>query len=193
MNTTVKNQLHTAELAMLLALCCTLCMALWGQSRSAALSENLIRLHVIADSDSAEEQALKLQVRDAVLEQAEPLLAGLTDASQARAVLEEHLEDIRAAAESAAQGRAVEVTLTRESYPTRFYQGFALPAGSYVSLRVMLGSARGQNWWGLLDPELALSAAAMDNGEGLPLWDWTLEGLLAALFHLPLKAGDGDA
>ena len=58
---------------------------------------------------------------------------------------------------------------------------------------IRLGDARGQNWWGLLDPELALSAAAMDNGEGLPLWDWTLEGLLAALFHLPLKAGDGDA
>ena len=155
-----KTRLHTAECALLLALCFTLCMALWGQANSAALSDDLIRLHVIADSDDDYEQALKLRVRDAVLACAEPLLAEADSMQDARQILYAHLEDIRQAALDTSEGRAVSVTLDSEFYPTRIYEGFSLPAGRYISLRILLGSARGQNWWCVVFPPLCTAASA---------------------------------
>ncbi|MGI6029047.1 MAG: stage II sporulation protein R [Candidatus Heteroscillospira sp.] len=155
-----QSKLHTAETAMLLALCITLLLALWGRRDQTLLSESLIRLHVIAVSDDSYEQELKLRVRDAVLLHTQELLEGITDAQEAGDVLSGNLSSIKAAAESAAEGRAVRVTLSEESYPTRYYEGFALPAGRYNSLRVMLGEAGGQNWWCVIFPPLCTAASA---------------------------------
>lgn len=141
---------------MLLALCITLCAGVWASARSAALSGSLVRLHVVAVSDDAEEQAIKLRVRDSVLAYLEPRLEGVQDAAGAR-------ELIGSAAETAAEGREVSVTLGREYYPTRDYGTFALPAGSYESLRVVLGEGRGHNWWCVVFPPLCLSAAETES------------------------------
>lgn len=159
MTTDVRRKLHIAETAMLLSLCISLCFALWGSTKSSALSDKLIRLHVIAASDDEYEQALKLRVRDAVLESTQAMLGDTGEAAGAYNVLEDNLSAIKTAAESAAEGRAVEVTLSSESYPTRYYDGFALPAGQYNSLRVMLGEAEGQNWWCVVFPPLCTSAS----------------------------------
>ena len=147
------------EISMLLALCITLCAGVWASSRSAALSGSLVRLHVVAVSDDAEEQAIKLRVRDSVLAYLEPRLEGVQDAAGARELIGSELDGIRSAAETAAEGREVSVTLGREYYPTRDYGTFALPAGSYESLRVVLGEGRGHNWWCVVFPPLCLSAA----------------------------------
>lgn len=144
---------------MLLALCITLCAGVWASARSAALSGSLVRLHVVAVSDDAEEQAIKLRVRDSVLAYLEPRLEGVQDAAGARELIGSELDGIRSAAETAAEGREVSVTLGREYYPTRDYGTFALPAGSYESLRVVLGEGRGHNWWCVVFPPLCLSAA----------------------------------
>lgn len=151
------------EISMLLALCITLCAGTWASARSEALSDALVRLHVIAVSDEAEEQEIKLRVRDSVLAYLEPRLEGADDAADARELISAELDGIKAAAETAAEGREVSVTLSREYYPTRDYGSFALPAGSYESLRVVLGEGEGHNWWCVVFPPLCLSAAEAEN------------------------------
>ncbi len=158
------TRLHTAEAAMLLALGISLCLAVWGGAQSSQLSQKLVRLHVVAASDEQYEQELKLRVRDAVLDFAEPLLSDASSAGEARATLLENLDGIKAAAESAAEGRPVSVTLREENYPTRRYEDFSLPAGRYSSLRVVLGDGRGQNWWCVVFPPLCTSAVTEPAG-----------------------------
>lgn len=147
------------ETAALLALCVTLLLGVWAQGRQAAISGKLLRLHVIAVSDAPEEQALKLRVRDAVLDYLSPRLMEAADREEARALLAADLDGVRAAAETAAEGRSVQVSLGRERYPLRQYEGFTLPAGEYESLRVVLGEGKGHNWWCIVFPPLCLSAA----------------------------------
>lgn len=129
----------------------------------AGIYDNVIRLHVLANSDSDEDQALKLVVRDAVVAKSEQLLAGVTDRATAQCVLEEALPEIKAVAEralaDAGKRAAVNVTLSDEEYPTRQYEQLAFPAGKYLSLRVMIGEAEGKNWWCVLFPPLCLTAA----------------------------------
>ena len=151
--------LHTWELAALLTLCICLTAGLWAGGRQARIAADLVRLHVLAVSDAAEEQAVKLRVRDAVLRYLAPKLRDAADAEAAGTILARELPGIRAAAESAAGGRPVTVTLGEERYPTRDYAGFALPAGRYRSLRVVLGEGQGHNWWCVVFPPLCLAAA----------------------------------
>ncbi len=136
--------------------------ALFPTMDDAGLYENIIRLHVIANSDTEKDQGLKLTVRDKVLEYTSELLSGIKDKAEAEAVLSENLcvlENIAAEA-IASEGiyYTVDVTLSEESYPTREYEGFTLPAGSYTSLRVLIGDANGKNWWCMLYPSLCVGA-----------------------------------
>ncbi len=128
--------------------------------------DTVVRLHVLANSDSEADQALKLRVRDAVLAVTGPLVEGCTSQAEAMTVLEAHIPEIEAAARGVieAEGRedAVAVLLGEESYPTRVYESCAFPAGTYVSLRVTIGEAAGQNWWCVLFPPLCLSSATAE-------------------------------
>ena len=153
------KSLRKWEIALLLALCFTLLAGTWAGAASSRVSEGLVRLHVIAASDDATEQAIKLDVRDAVLSYLEPKLDSAADIAGAEALIEANLDGIAAAAESAAQGREVNVTLVEEYYPTREYGTFSLPAGRYQSLRVTLGEGAGHNWWCVVFPPLCLTAA----------------------------------
>ena len=125
--------------------------------------DTVVRLHVLANSDREEDQALKLTVRDTVLEAAAPYLEGCTTQEEAIQSLTLHLSDLEAVATEtvAAEGYdyPVMVLLGEEDYPTRIYESCAFPAGTYVSLRVCIGEAEGQNWWCCLFPPLCLSAA----------------------------------
>lgn len=127
-----------------------------------ALSENLIRLHVVADSDSAEDQAIKLQVRDAITAKLETVMDDLPDLETAKAYLQEHLPELEKIAndtlKAAGNGCQAVVTLAKEAFPTREYDTFTLPAGIYESLRVTIGSGEGQNWWCVVFPSLCVSA-----------------------------------
>ena len=153
------------ELALLCALCLTLCAALWAQKQSDRISESLIRLHVLAVDDSAEEQALKLRVRDAVLDFLSPRLEGIESKAEAAELLSRSLPELQSAAAAAAEGRQVTVTLTREYYPTRSYGRISLPAGGYDSLRVVLGKGEGHNWWCVVFPPLCLSLESAEELE----------------------------
>ena len=125
--------------------------------------DTVVRLHVLANSDTEEDQALKLQVRDGVLEAAAPLVEGCTTQAEAVEALTAHLTELEAAASAVISSEGydypVTVLLGEEDYPTRTYESCAFPAGTYVSLRVCIGEAEGQNWWCCLFPPLCLSAA----------------------------------
>lgn len=146
------------ELSLLLSLCLTLCAGTWAQSRQSSIASSLVRLHVLAHSNAPEEQALKLRVRDAVLEYISPRLQGVETVAQAREILSAEMEGIARAAALASEGRQVSVSLGEESYPTKAYEGFKLPAGDYESLRVSLGAGEGENWWCIVFPPVCLSA-----------------------------------
>ena len=152
------RRLKIWELSALIALCVCLLTGLWAEGRQQRLAAGLVRLHVLAVSDEAEEQAVKLRVRDAVLRYLAPYLDGVKSADEAEAILSGKLDGVRAAAEQAAEGRAVRVTLGDERYPTRDYAGFSLPAGRYRSLRVVLGEGKGHNWWCVVFPPVCLAA-----------------------------------
>ncbi len=125
----------------------------------------VIRLHVLANSDSEKDQALKMQVRDAVLIEASEALEGCADRGEAAARLTDLLPHLTQAAKQRLQDLGCEdevtVTLSKEPYPTRNYESFCFPAGEYLSLRVMIGQAQGQNFWCVLFPPLCMSAATV--------------------------------
>ena len=125
--------------------------------------DSVIRLHVLANSDSDGDQAQKLLVRDRVIEVTGTLLKGAETRDEAEVILRQNLGKLREAAEEVLRQNgcfdAVAVSLGQEDYPTRRYERLAFPAGEYLSLRVMIGEAEGANWWCVLFPPLCLSAA----------------------------------
>lgn len=149
-----RDKLYPLELALLLALCVTLLLGLRVGAEQRDLADKLVRLHVVAVSDTAEDQAVKLRVRDAVLARVEPALAKAESAAEAAAALQELLPELENTARWVSGLELVRVSLGREMYPTRHYEDFSLPAGEYTSLRVELGEARGQNWWCVVYPPL---------------------------------------
>ena len=128
-----------------------------------AVYGGVIRLHVIAASDDAEDQAVKLKVRDAVLSALGEKLDGVSDRGEAKTIVSDSLDLVETAARDALskEGRddTVAVSFTREKYPEREYDSFALPAGEYDSLRVTIGGGAGKNWWCILFPSFCTSLA----------------------------------
>ena len=156
-----ERKLRPWELALLLALCFTLLCGTWAQGRQQVLAGKLVRLHVIAASDADEAQAVKLQVRDAVLAYLEPKLADVTDVDAAQEIIAANLDGVAQAARTVTPD-AVTVTLGPERYPTREYETFSLPAGVYTSLRVTLGAGEGHNWWCVIVPPLCMESSLSD-------------------------------
>ena len=147
---------------LLLFLLCLLCTTLWAQAGQEQLADHMIRLHVIANSDSEADQAVKLRVRDEVLREAETRLASCTSREEAGEALRNAIPSLtRTAAETLEQcgcEAPVRVSLGKVWYSTRYAGSYALPAGEYTSLRVILGEGAGHNWWGILFPSLCLPA-----------------------------------
>lgn len=157
-----KSHFRYWELALLLALAVTI---LWGAAslgQQEELGRKVIRLHVIANSDSPEDQALKLRVRDRVLARAQEILEQSADMEQAEQALTAALAELtREARETlAAEGCAqpVQARLEPAEFPTKDYDGFSLPAGKYLALRVIIGQGAGQNWWCVVFPPLCLGS-----------------------------------
>lgn len=125
--------------------------------------DDIIRLHVIANSDSDEDQADKLAVRDAILEYISGRLSGVSSVDDAAGEIGSLLESIEHVAlktlASRAKAHPVRAEFGRETYPDREYDGYALPAGEYVSLRVVIGEGAGHNWWCVLFPPICTGAA----------------------------------
>lgn len=130
------------------------------------LQKELIRLHVVAASDSDEDQALKLQVRDAVVESLRAELENVADPRQAKAYLQENLPKIECLANQVLRAAGcpdvATVSLQLEEFATRYYDTFTLPAGIYEALRITIGEGEGQNWWCVVFPSLCVGATVAE-------------------------------
>lgn len=146
--------------ALLLA---TLIVAALPISGEEQLYEDVIRLHVLAASDSEEDQALKLAVRDELLATYSARLAEASDIETAEREIGMLCDEIERTAErvvrEAGYAYSVKVEYGEEEYPRRVYGAYAFPAGSYRSLRVVIGEGGGANWWCVLFPPLCLDVA----------------------------------
>lgn len=135
---------------------------------SAQIPENVVRLHVVANSDSEEDQAVKLLVRDAVLEESAKWYQDAANREEASAALCVHLESIAQKAGSTLKEQGFSYGAKAEMgemhFSTRDYGNFRLPAGTYRTLRITLGEGKGKNWWCVVFPALCLPAAA-ERGE----------------------------
>ena len=166
MKTKVKagNRLKIWEIALLLGVAVCLLSGARALHTQDELADKVVRLHVLANSDSEEDQALKLQVRDAVLDRAEELLAQTSSRAEAEGKLRGQLLEFERLAEAVVRevGYDYEVTaeLTDTEFPTREYEDFTLPAGEYLALRILIGEAAGRNWWCVVFPPLCTAASA---------------------------------
>ena len=128
------------------------------------LSENLIRLHVVADSDSKKAQENKLYVRDAIVEYLQPRLEEFADMDAAKEYIQQKIPELQELANDVLRklgdGCKAVVTIAKEAFPTREYDTFTLPAGIYESLRVTIGEGEGKNWWCVVFPALCVGATS---------------------------------
>ena len=149
-------------LAVCLAFICVVIglMPVHGETE---IYDSVVRLHVLANSDTDEDQALKLKVRDAVLERSSKILGECNSREEAIAAINENISLRESGAQETVitngYDYSVRVELGEEDYPTRNYESCCFPSGRYVSLRVLIGDAEGQNWWCVLFPPMCLSAA----------------------------------
>ena len=162
------------EWALLIALLVSFAWGTWADRTQQQLSDKVLRLHVLANSDSEADQALKRKVRDSVLETASAILADCPDRETAEQRLSAALPEIEDAARARIAAEGGKQTVTAELrptvFPTREYEDFTLPAGEYLALRVVLGEGEGHNWSCVVFPPLcaettsSLSQTAMAAG-----------------------------
>ena len=162
--TRTRRTLRIVELALLLGTAVFLLTGAWALNTQRDLADRVVRLHVLANSDSEEDQALKLLVRDAVLERATALLEQTESRAEAEALLRESLPELETIAEETVRANGYSYAVTAEledtSFPTKEYDGFSLPAGEYLALRILIGEGAGQNWWCVVFPPLCTAASA---------------------------------
>lgn len=148
-------------IACIISIACS-CVCSFGEECS-FIRENTLRLHILANSDSPADQALKLKIRDAVLSQSGELFSGCDTRQKMVSAAQEQLSDIQRIAEQTAMHNGydlpVTVSVTDMFFETRRYDNVLLPAGTYTAVRIELGEAAGKNWWCVLYPPLCVSAA----------------------------------
>ena len=165
-----RYKLRRWELALLLGVAAAALLGVWLDGQQAGLADRVIRLHVIANSDTPEDQALKLEVRDRILEEADGLFTAASTPDEAAGLISGHLEELAetGAAAVAEAGYSYPVTVSLEDsvwFPTKEYEDFALPAGNYRALRVVIGEGDGQNWWCVVFPPLCLGSVTESTAE----------------------------
>lgn len=129
-----------------------------GRYAEAYQKHELIRFHVIANSDSEQDQALKRKIRDLIVQQMTPEFAKAGSLQEARAIAQAHLAEIKAVAANEVKewgkNYPVSVQLGKFDFPIKSYGDLTLPAGSYEAVRVVIGQGQGANWWCVLFPPL---------------------------------------
>lgn len=179
-------------ICLVLGLAATLgLMLLSGLSEAREVSENVLRLHIQADSDSKEDQRIKLLVRDAVLEKGSALFADAKDREDAVRIAQNNKKALLFAAQNAVQKAGkddkVSFSIGERYFPTRIYDGgLRLPAGRYSAVTLSIGRGDGKNWWCVMYPALCVSGSL--HGEASGLDDVLSDGGLE-LIRYPAPAG----
>ena len=141
----------------------TLLIAILPTDAEGAIYEDTVRLHILANSDSEEDQAIKLALRDEILSEYGEKLSIFESTDEAKRTLKEKTDEIKEFADRKLSEHGceykTEVYLLREWYDTREYEGFSLPCGYYTSLKIVIGNGEGKNWWCVMFPPLCLEAS----------------------------------
>lgn len=152
------------EISLMIAVFTSLCFSMVSFAMvSDDIREDILRLHIIANSDSEKDQQLKLKVRDALLASGKECFDGSINIDNATKKLLPELDTLEKIAEDAIKSSGfdygVKITLKKEYFTTRTYEDITLPAGKYLSLNVKIGEANGKNWWCVMFPPMCVSAA----------------------------------
>ncbi|MGN0161189.1 MAG: stage II sporulation protein R [Lachnospiraceae bacterium] len=151
-------RIRTAVLAVLFIVAGNIILNEDVEAKQEELSRSLIRFHVRANSDSEEDQQLKLLVKDAVVCYMEELLEDSSDVQESARRIQVHMEDILAVAMEVIHENGYDYDLegymTKEKFPLKVYGDVALPPGEYTAFRIDIGEAEGKNWWCVLYPPL---------------------------------------
>lgn len=141
----------------------TIFLAVIPTEAECAVYDDTIRLHILANSDSNDDQALKIKVRDAILCEFSDELNKISSKAEAEEIISALLSNIEKFAEEviakSGYSYTVKATLSDELYETRTYDDFTLPRGIYTSLRIIIGNGEGKNWWCVMFPPLCLDMA----------------------------------
>lgn len=160
------------ELSMLLALIFTVILSFVSfEGECKEIRSSVLRMHVLANSDSEEDQSLKLAVRDRLLKETEELFASAQIKEEAETAAIERISYLEAAAKDEIQKHGfdydVKIEVGEAWFDTREYGNITLPAGNYEAVNVYIGKAEGKNWWCVMFPQLCLPAACGDELESV--------------------------
>ena len=151
-------KLKKIEIALTIAVILTIAVSAVPAAASGGVYEKTIRLHVVANSDSEEDQRVKLLVRDRLISEYSALMKDCVSLDKAEKALSDKLPEIRAAAADELEKNGFSygacADLKKMHFDTRDYEYFSLPAGDYNALYVVLGSGKGKNWWCVVFPPL---------------------------------------
>lgn len=153
-----KNLKMVIILSLLLFLYSTVCAISYAQNISTNIANSVFRLHVIANSDSEEDQNLKYKVRDKLLEYMNSICGNCKSKEEAITIVEENKDTFEQIAMNTIKKEgysySVKINIGNFEFPTKNYGDISLPAGYYDALRVEIGEAKGQNWWCVMFPPL---------------------------------------
>lgn len=131
---------------------------------SDSIEKDVLRLHILANSDSAEDQSLKIKVRNSVIENESDIFDGVGNVTAAKEKVIRNYDRIKASAKKVIREEGydypVSVRIEKTYFPTRHYESFTLPAGYYEALRIVIGEGKGHNWWCVMYPPLCVGSAA---------------------------------
>jgi stage II sporulation protein R len=152
------SNLIRKSIPLVVAFFAVIVISSYTENMNTALSGSLIRLHIVANSDSPEDQELKRDVRDAVLKYIRNAVKDSENIEQTRKIIEERIPEITAIAQSTVNSRGYGYKATTSigeyPFPTKAYGDITLPAGNYQAVKVVLGEGSGANWWCVLFPPL---------------------------------------
>ena len=157
-----------------------------------AVYDDTVRLHILANSDSDEDQQLKFSLRDELLKEYGTLLSSPDTRAEAEALIRDKLPEIEDFSESfikkCGYSYGVSASLVEEWYDTREYEDFTLPAGTYTSLKICIGDAEGKNWWCVMYPPLCLDVATERSAtDGKAKYTSAEKGLISGKYKVKFK------
>lgn len=156
-------KLKAIDLAVFFTLIICIIATVSFESTCEDVREDILRLHVIANSDSYEDQTLKLKVRDTLLKKGESLFTDCEDILSAEKIISTSIQKLHRIAQSAVYDEGydyrVSIQLGKSYFPTRVYDNITMPAGYYDALKIIIGEGKGQNWWCIMFPSLCLPGA----------------------------------
>lgn len=156
------DKMLLTAVAVVLSLCCAFSVSHFAAA-AGTVRRDVVRLHIIADCNTAEAQSVKLLVRDKLLEKNNEMLSGDVNTENVYAYFERNKAELLETAENVLRENGcsygAKITLGKEYYNTRYYGDLVFPAGEYMSLRVVLGEGKGENWWCVMFPPLCIPAA----------------------------------